>query len=329
PELVRVVQGNLLIGQRIPGVELVGNLHLALHCPDDGDVAVEVAGGDQGRNLAVQVLTRPLVEGVKELLGQIDGGLPLLEVLELEGLAGAGLEHQRDIIGVDRAGRELAIVDGRQRAHVGKVDVDRLTDPRGLRLDVLVDGVQEGGLADLRLVVLVRARNERLEECSEIVSHDGLLKRPGAGWPVAGRRIEKEQLGGGKEQDRMDPDPYSSPDQRWGGPSVSATLLRDVMLMLGRDMYQLRSEVCHVLRVYLNRPSRAASPMSCLFRGSSMNFGSARISAVTMVPSPPWLRADRPPPAGAGVLLSSSPDRALAISAALAAAGSVLAGSKA
>src|SRR5208337_4727284 len=97
----------------------------------------------------------------------------------------------------------------------------------------------------------------------------------------------------------MDPDPYSSPDQRWGGPSVSATLLRDVMLMLGRDMYQLRSEVCHVLRVYLNRPSRAASPMSCLFRGSSMNFGSARISAVTMVPSPPWLRADRPPPAGA------------------------------
>src|SRR5208337_2259467 len=88
------------------------------------------------------------------------------------------------------------------------------------------------------------------------------------------------------------------------GPSVSATLLRDVMLMLGRDMYQLRSEVCHVLRVYLNRPSRAASPISCLLRGSSMNFGSARISAVTMVPSPPWLRADRPPPAGSSPRIS-------------------------
>src|SRR5208283_4713425 len=121
----------------------------------------------------------PLVEGVEELLGQVDGGLPLLEVLELQRGTCPGLEYQGDIVRVDRSRGELAVVDGLERAHVREVDVNRLADAGGLRLDVLVDRVQERGAADFGLVVLVGPGHQGLEKRSKIVGHEwASLKSP-------------------------------------------------------------------------------------------------------------------------------------------------------
>ena len=55
-----------------------------------------------GRDLAVQIFPGPLVERVEELLGQISGRLPLLKILELQGLADAILEDERDKVRIDR-----------------------------------------------------------------------------------------------------------------------------------------------------------------------------------------------------------------------------------
>src|SRR5208283_2667881 len=139
PQLVAILEGHLLVGQYTPGVELIGNQDLALRGPNDRRVRVEVTRRDQRGNLAVQVLTRPLVQRVEELLGEVDRGLPLLEVLELEGGPGPGLEHQRDVVGVDRRSGQDSVVDGLERSYIGEVDVDRLADPGSLWLDVLVD----------------------------------------------------------------------------------------------------------------------------------------------------------------------------------------------
>ena len=97
-QLVAILERDLLVGQRAPGVELVGHPDLALHGADDRGVGVEVGRRDQRGDLAVQVLTRPLVERIEELLSEVDRGLPLLEVLELERGPGPGLEHQRDVV---------------------------------------------------------------------------------------------------------------------------------------------------------------------------------------------------------------------------------------
>ena len=76
-----------------------------------GALALKLAVRDQRGDLAVQVLTRPLVERVEELLSQVDRGLPLLEVLELEGGPGPGLEHQGDVVRIDAGPGQDAVVD--------------------------------------------------------------------------------------------------------------------------------------------------------------------------------------------------------------------------
>src|SRR5208283_330682 len=91
----------------------------------------------------------------------------------LEGRTRVGLKNQRDVIRVDRGRGQDAVVDGLERSHVGKVDVHRLADARGFRLDVLVDGVEQRGAPDLGLVVLVGPGHQGLEKCSEIVGHEG------------------------------------------------------------------------------------------------------------------------------------------------------------
>ena len=194
-QLSGVFQRNLLVSQDVPRVELVGNLDLALGRPDDRGVGVEVGRGDQRRDLAVEVFLGPLVERVEELLRQVNRGLPLLEVLELKGGTGPGLEDQGDVVRADRGRGQLAIVDRRQRADVGEVDVDRLADAGRLGLDVLVDGIQQRGAADLGLGCTRRRRRRAsrrmLRNCSpsEVTFHES----PWPGPSHVARELDNEQ----------------------------------------------------------------------------------------------------------------------------------------